>query len=376
MWEISIIGVSQIAFGIILMMAKRKVKSDYILIGWLILLSLPFIELILTLSNTSWPIFTKLNNQSYTLLHGPFLYLYLKEITKKEDESIKWWPHFIVFAIFFVLFIFNTTPLHPGGPLESIDTGFSILRHFGAINIVVFLIYGIVSFKSLYTHRLKIKEIFAYKNGEITLVWLLLIPVLFIFFVILILIIENSYLQNIIQIEAMHLLLFLFFALYLIFFGLRQGQVYPNESKKDLKIDDDSESLKEENEPAVKVMQDDDSEIHKQLLNKMENIMREEKIYLNPTLSVYDLADAIKVSRHQISSLLNNDLSLNFYQYVNKYRLEEFCKRIEDDADNRFNIIEHAYDSGFNSKSSFNSLFKTNYEMTPSQYRKSLKRPN
>ncbi|MGD6730113.1 MAG: helix-turn-helix domain-containing protein [Pleomorphochaeta sp.] len=368
MWEISIIGLSQIVFGIILMLSKKKVKSDYILICWLVILSLPFLESIKTVLNTSWPILTLLVNQSFTLLHGPFLFLYLKELTKEKNEKIKYWPHFIIFAIFYLIFLFNPAPLHPGGPLEKTTTNFSILTHFGLINILIFIIYGIISIRSLYLHRKNIKETFAYKNSEITLLWLLLLPILFVVFIIVIVIIENTSLINLLKIDILHLLLFLFFTLYLIFFGLRQKQVYPKETKENSPPKNDEEKPIE--------IKEEVKENHDAILSKMDKIMKEEKLYLNPVLSVYDLSDAVNVSRHQISSLLNKDLSMNFYQYVNKYRLEEVCKRLKEDTENKYNIIEHAFDSGFNSKSSFNSLFKTNFNMTPSQYRKSIKRPN
>lgn len=369
MWEISIIGLSQIVFGIILILSKKKVKSDYILICWLVILSLPFLQSVNIVLNLSWPIFSKIVNQSFTLLHGPFLYLYLREVIKEKDEKIKYWPHFIIFAIFYIIFLFNPVPLHPGGPLEVVESTFPLLTHFGLINVIIFIIYGIFSLKSIYLHRIKLKETFAYENSEITLFWLSLLPIIFVFFIVLILIIENTFLRNIIEIDIIHLILFLFFTLYLIFFGLRQKQVYLKESKE----------IPQNQRKAIKqpnIKEEQEKETNIELLSEMDKIMKEEKLYLNPMLSVYDLANSINVSRHQISSLLNKDLSMNFYQYVNKYRLEEFCKRLEDDNENKFNIIDHAFDSGFNSKSSFNSLFKSHFNMTPSQYRKSLKSTN
>ncbi len=365
MWEISIIGLSQIVFGIILMLSKKKVKSDYILICWLVILILPFLQSISIVLDKSWPVFSRFVNQSFTLLHGPFLYLYLKEVTKDKDEKIKYWPHFIVFLFFYIVFIFNQAPLHPGGPLENIETNSSLLTHFGFINILVFIIYGAISIKDLYSHRKKIKETYAYENSEITLVWLFILPILFVIFISFILIIENTTVQNSIEVDIVHLVLFLFFTLYLIFFGLKQKQVYP---RKEVEI---KKEMENKASPLKEDIQD-----HKDMISKMDKIMREEKLYLNPVFSVYDLAQALNVSRHQISTLLNNGLSMNFYQYVNKYRLEEVCKRLEEDKDNKYNIIDHAFDSGFNSKSSFNSLFKSTYNQTPSQYRKAIKGTN
>ncbi len=370
MWEISIIGMSQIIFGIILISSKKKTKSDFILICWLIILSLPFLQSILFISDISLPILSKVFNQSFTLLHGPLLYLYLKELTKKEDDKIKYWPHFMIFALFYIIFIFDRAPLHPGGPLTNVDSGFSLLKHFGLINAVIFIVYGTLSLQSLYSHRKSLKETFAYESGSITLFWINFLPLLFVFLIMSVLIIENTSLNATVDIDEVHLTLFLFFALYLIFFGLRQKQVYPDKVPElEIEIEDEIiEEITEEKSPS-------NSE-NQHLLDKIDEVMERDKLYLNPVLSVYDLADSVHVSRHKISQLLNNDLSMNFYQYVNQYRLKEVCRRLEEDVDNKYNILDHAFDSGFNSKSSFNNLFKTHYGQTPSQYRKSIKRPN
>ncbi len=227
------------------------------------------------------------------------------------------------------------------------------------------MFYGILSIKSLYSHRKKIKEIFAHENSEITLLWINLLPILFVIIISIILFYENSSLTSFIQVETLHLFMFYFFSLYLIFFGLKQKPIYPkNEIKVQKKIKIEVEPEKKENSK------------NNELLIKMNKLMANDKLYLNPTLSVYDLADSLNISRHQISYLLNNDLSMNFYQYVNKYRLEEVCNRLKEDIDNKFNLLDHALDSGFNSKSSFNSLFKKHFGITPSQYRKKLKTSN
>lgn len=367
MWEISIIAMSQIIFGIILILSKKKELSDYLLIIWLMILSLPFFQNILIELEISLTILSTIFNQSFTLLHGPLLYIYLKVLINKENKKIKYWPHLILFIIFYILFIINPSHLVPGGPLyqaEISNQNFSILQYFGIINITVFIFYGIISIRSLYIHRKEIKEIFAHENSEITLLWINLLPILFVILISIILVIENLNFNNIISIEILHLCMFYFFSLYLIFFGLKQKQIFPKE-KNDIKIVKEIKTIKDINTKK-------EISTNNVLLKQMNLIMEEKKLYLNPTLSVYDLAESLNISRHQISSLLNNNLSMNFYQYVNKYRLEEVCNRLKEDCDNKYNILDHALDSGFNSKSSFNSLFKKHYEITPSQYRKSL----
>ena len=62
--------------------------------------------------------------------------------------------------------------------------------------------------------------------------------------------------------------------------------------------------------------------------------------------------------------------NVNFYEYINGYRIDEAKQQLEDPLNNSKNITDIFYDAGFNSKSVYNTLFKKNYHMTPSQYRK------
>ena len=81
-----------------------------------------------------------------------------------------------------------------------------------------------------------------------------------------------------------------------------------------------------------------------------------EKPYLNRELTVYDLSGQIKIPRHFLSEVINEHMGMNFYSLVNEYRVEEVKKRIVDPAYKNLTILAIAYDSGFNSKSSFNSV--------------------
>ena len=239
MWEISIIAISQIIFGIILLLSKKKESSDYILIIWLLILSLPFLNSILNQLEISASILSTTLNQSFTLLHGPLLYIYLKELINKTKKKNKYWIHFLIFIIFYIIFIISPSQIEPGGPNREIlitNHRFFILKYFGIINVAIFLFYGILSIISLYTHKITIKEIFSHEKSEITLLWINLLPIIFVVITSIIIFFENSSFRNYIQIETLHLLMFHFFSLYLIFFGLKQKPIYPKREKTNLEI--------------------------------------------------------------------------------------------------------------------------------------------
>ena len=94
------------------------------------------------------------------------------------------------------------------------------------------------------------------------------------------------------------------------------------------------------------------------------------KPYLNPSLSLYKLADEISISPKHLSQIINSTFEQNFYQYINSYRIE-VCKEIlSDKTQNYINILAIAFEVGFNSKNSFNSAFKKHTGVTPTEFRK------
>ncbi len=108
-------------------------------------------------------------------------------------------------------------------------------------------------------------------------------------------------------------------------------------------------------------------------LQALQSFMETEKPYINSDLSLQGLADELKLSRHQLSSLINQQHHKNFYEFVNSYRVEEVKILMQKPENQHIKLISLAYDAGFNSKSSFNRIFKQMTEMTPSQYFASLK---
>ena len=89
-------------------------------------------------------------------------------------------------------------------------------------------------------------------------------------------------------------------------------------------------------------------------------------------LTIYDLSNQLQIPRHFLSEVINEHLGKNFYNLVNDYRVEEVKGRLEDPRFKHLTILAIAYDSGFNAKSSFNTIFKEKTGMTPSEYQKKV----
>ncbi len=100
--------------------------------------------------------------------------------------------------------------------------------------------------------------------------------------------------------------------------------------------------------------------------DSISNYMVKQKPYLNNELKLNDLGEALDIHPHHISQVLNDQFKLSFFDFVNKYRVEEAKKRFK--QKNGETILQIAYEVGFNNKASFNNYFKKITNQTPSQF--------
>lgn len=102
--------------------------------------------------------------------------------------------------------------------------------------------------------------------------------------------------------------------------------------------------------------------------------MKERRPHLESELNLQKLAEDLGVIPNHLSQVINQRLGMNFFEFINRYRVEE-ARRIMDDASGYGKkIIEIAFDSGFKSKSAFNAVFREYTGLTPSEYRKRITR--
>jgi len=97
--------------------------------------------------------------------------------------------------------------------------------------------------------------------------------------------------------------------------------------------------------------------------------MEKNKPYLDNELKLLTLAKELDIAPHHLSQVINEHLNLNFFDFVNQYRVEEAKKELTKGLDNR-TLIALAFDVGFNNKASFNNYFKKYTGMTPTHYLK------
>ena len=96
--------------------------------------------------------------------------------------------------------------------------------------------------------------------------------------------------------------------------------------------------------------------------------MEKEKLYLDPSLTLPSLAKRLSIPVTHLSQIINESFNLNFYDFINRYRIDECCRQLKNHPKKNTTILEIAYSVGFNSKSTFNEAFKKYTGITPTEF--------
>lgn len=392
------VGIVQAIFVVVFVASNtRKTLSEKILIVWLVFLALPLVSRVLSpdILDIAVPVLS--DNLLFPLTFGPLLWLYAGSLTG-DIQKIRWpqMLHFLPFTIVTIGQLFlDWGPSHPhGNSTVDIDVPTRLL---GIMNIVLLLVYSGAVIRRLQLHGRNAIDHFSELPMHITLRWLSWITLGFIFAYLLPLLGSNLSLPLLFRTQAFA---FCSFILVLSFFGLKQirvseggGSAITQEEPETIKDRGDRENIRSttKTSPLLEVnSQDGELPDHQpdistknkyarsglteeratRIARLLETYFIDEQPYLDPGLTIEKLAQRMGVSRHYLTQVINENFKKNFYQFVNGYRIEA-VKQILQNPDNKtINLLEIASETGFNSKSTFNTTFKKLTGTTPSQYRK------
>ncbi|AYZ34807.1 helix-turn-helix domain-containing protein [Chryseobacterium indologenes] len=363
-------GVFLALFLAFLLMTKRnRNTADLILATWLaaIGLNLAGHYMLLTGQYIKYPSFIFLGF-ILPVLYGPFLYVYVKKQTSPEPFSWKYLLHFIPFLICNCMFLsFYAAPFeerveifkHKGSGFE---TEMLLRLYFIYISGVA---YVILSFRTLYLFRNKMVQQFS-NTEKINFNWLLYLILWITLIWGLVLFSNTDIIYGAVAV----------FILWLGYFGIKQVQVFNQPALVFLltenEINTASEVEGKDFLPIEKKYQKSGlteksiEDIHVRL----QKVLDEEKPFINPNLTLNELATLLEVHPNSLSQVINSVENKNFYELINQKRIEEFLQRISQPESKQYTLLSIALDCGFNSKTSFNRNFKKYTGVTPSEYQK------
>jgi len=97
-----------------------------------------------------------------------------------------------------------------------------------------------------------------------------------------------------------------------------------------------------------------------------------EKPFLSPQVSLTDLSEKLLVSTKHLSQVINQSFNKSFFDFINSYRIQEVQQILKESKDDKLTVLEAMYQAGFNSKSSFNTAFKKETGLTPTEFRQMI----
>jgi len=110
-----------------------------------------------------------------------------------------------------------------------------------------------------------------------------------------------------------------------------------------------------------------------EIISKVTELMEIDKLYQEPELTLQQLADKLEHPYYQVSQAINDGMNKSFYDLVNNYRIEEAKRLLLDPKNMNYTVLSVGFEAGFNSKTTFNTVFKKFTGQTPTAYREKIK---
>jgi AraC-like DNA-binding protein len=356
METIAWVGFSQSLFAALLIMTKKgSTVSDRLLSAWLCLLAIEFLTCAL-----DYTIFGKPLLSSSFLLFNPACYLYISSLTD-TNFRLKYIQllHLLPF-LFFEIGAYVIKETISVRSFLQVDTTLGFRLAFGLANIVSLVVYNSISLIRVTRHRRNLKNEFSTIENYISLGWLLFIIIFYNVYCVASFAIGGTHIFQGTNLILPHIfnysaLLFLVYAFG--FYGLWQKPIYIRHNVEEIpgRYRHSVLGSRKKNEIKNKIIQYFDSA----------------SPYLQSELSMDILSAELKVPKHQLTEVLNTEIGSNFFQFVNGYRIEA-VKAMLADKKNKYSIEAIGYECGFNSKSTFFTVFKNLTGQTPQEYKNSL----
>jgi AraC-like DNA-binding protein len=283
---------------------------------------------------------------AFGFLFGPLLYVYSKSITA-NDFSLKPF-HLVHFLLFVLVFLFVPLKIH-----------IPYLYRYSVFHLQI-TPYMIACFVVIINYRKKIRNYYS-SIDKLSLTWMLY--VVGAFFIMWMVDLSTFILGNLkllsstgeIFLTFISLSINFIFAVFIFYKALQHPEIFTGAVQEE----------KQQKYGHSKLSETEKTEY----LKNLENYFTSEKPFLNPELTISDVASNLNVSVKYLSQVINEHKRKNFYDFINSYRIEEAKKQLTTNSDSKKTVLEVLYESGFNSKSAFNTAFKKQTGFTPTQFR-------
>ena len=350
-------------YTVLLLNSNKRIKlfARLLISGFVFIHSIFILHIALIITNLQFQLpHTYRMSTGFSFLYGPFLYLYFKKVVRNHSFKYRDLLHSIP-TVIFLIFLIPAYSLSANEKLEimlaKLNGGYSEqLILIVSLKLASLIIYGFF-IRKLYLECSRKKSLDAPSKAwqrnlyQIHFLYIIAYAAYGI-------LISNSILSGFLfhfQLGSMALMvLYVGYSANLqpqVFNGLiaYTNRLFPKYKKSGL-----TQSLSVE------------------LKDHLEHLFKNERIYKENDISLEMVAEKLNTSRHNASQVINEHFKVSFHELVNKYRIEEAKKILLNDQQRNLNIIDIAYEVGYNNKVTFNKAFKKDTELTPSQFQRKV----
>ncbi len=293
-------------------------------------------------------------------LVGPLHYLYGRSLISPEFSVRRFHLlHFLPFVAFYGALLFPYYLLSGAEKIaffQSLETQGPppLILFFGWMVLVQGVVYLMLTLQLLKIHTRRIKDAFS-SVDKVNLRWLKNITLMSLALWGLGLVIEFLQLFDIAPLFDLSVPVTAALLIYAMgYLGLRQPEIFSGTS-----------GLKEFKYQRSGLTPEREHDLHERLVR----FMQTKKPFTDSDIKLGQLAQLLATSPNHLSQVINTKCQQNFFDFINRYRIEDAKRLLLDPDHQQMTLLSIAYDVGFNSKSAFNAAFKKHADMTPSQFR-------
>lgn len=308
--------------------------------------------------------------EPFLTLIGPLLYLYVCSF-KERITFAKAWPHFVLFFLSIPLALWNYTTIGlkfpPSSAVPTVVAQHPTLLVPLSVRLVQRTLYWFMASRALTSYQRSIRQLFS-DTSRIDLKWvrwlingnlfLIFVTIFFFYFMIR----YPEYFDWWVLTPGAIVSVYIYLATLKGITQLTLWQVQPNVEKEVVETE-----IKEVETIEMKV--EDKSGKMDEIATRIITLIEKEKLYQETELTLQNLADKLQLPSYQVSQAINTGLQKTFYDLVNGYRVEEAKRLLLDIRSLNYTILSVGFEAGFNSKTTFNTVFKKATGLTPTDFR-------
>jgi len=357
-------------FIVIVLFAKRNLdRISVLLIGSFILFHSLFmlhISLFVSNYNLKFPHSFYIST-SFSFLYGPLLYFYFKRVVQNYKLSLKDSVHLIP-TIFLVMWLIPNYSLSGTEKFhllfdntQSVATSRKVIVVLKVVSLSLYALGIYMVYRSKKQHnrvgQLEVKSRVAWERN---------IMIIFVGYA-LVYVLHGTVVVRLIEYQPFTYIKSIFMIVMIFYLALMSGL------RPEIIMNANGNSTTDNKLPIKYEKSNLTHSLSSELKDKLIELLTSEKVYKNNHISLELLSEMLGTTRHNTSQVINEHFGMSFYDLVNHFRIIEAVDIFDQDQKRNLNIIEVAYEVGYNNKVTFNKAFKKQMNQTPSSYIKSLR---